>query len=81
MDDYITVLLEALEEALYAHLGDDYFLPLHSSGEALDALSATFTPRQQELFRAYEDARSESQSAYQDAYARRAFLLARAVYR
>ena len=45
MDDYITVLLEILEEEMYTHLGDDYFLPLHSSGEALDALSATFTPR------------------------------------
>ena len=81
MDDYITVLLEALEEELYAHLGDDYFLPLHSSREALDALSATFTPRQQELFRAYESARNDTAGAYQDAYARRAFLLARAVYR
>ena len=61
--------------------GRDYFLSLHQSAEALDALSDTFTPRQQALFRAYEDARSESQSAYQDAYARQAFLLARAVYR
>ena len=80
MDDYITVLLEALEDEMYAHLRDDYFLPLRRSGEALDALSATFTPRQRELFRAYEDARSDTESAYQDAYARRAFLLARAIY-
>ena len=81
MDDYITVLLEILEEEMYTHLGDDYFLPLHSSGEALDALSATFTPRQQELFRAYEDAWSDLESAYQDALARQAFLLARAIFR
>ena len=81
MDDYITVLLEALEDEMYAHLGDDYFLPLRRSGEVLDELSASFTPRQRELFRAYEDAWSDLESAYQDALARQAFLLARAIFR
>lgn len=81
MSDYIDILLSALEEEMYSYLGEDYFLSLHQSGEALAALSDTFTPRQQALFRAYDDARSKNQSAYQDTYARRAFLLARAVYR
>lgn len=81
MSDYIDILLSALEEEMYSYLGKDYFLSLHESAEALDALSDTFTSQQQALFRAYEDARSESQSAYQDAFARRAFLLAREVYR
>ena len=47
----------------------------------LDELSASFTPRQRELFRAYEDAWSDLESAYQDALARQAFLLARAIFR
>ena len=81
MSDYIDILLSALEEEMYSYLGKDYFLSLHESAEALDALSDTFTSQQQALFRAYEDARSESQSAYQDAFARRAFLLAREFYR
>ena len=81
MSDYIDILLSALEEEMYSYLGEDYFLSLHQSGEALAALSDTFTPQQQALFRAYDDARSKNQSAYQDTYARRAFLLARAVYR
>ena len=81
MSDYIDILLSALEDEMSTFLGKDYFLSLRQSSEALKALSDTFTPRQHALFRAYEDAQSESQSAYQDAYARRAFLLARTVYR
>ena len=71
-------LREAEEEAArYDALASER----EEAGEALAALSDTFTPQQQALFRAYDDARSKNQSAYQDTYARRAFLLARAVYR
>ena len=44
MSDYIDILLSALEEEMYSYLGEDYFLSLHQSGEALAALSDTFTP-------------------------------------
>ena len=81
MSDYIDILLSALEEEMYSHLGEDYFLASQREDRAADTLRATLSAGQNDLFRAYEDARSDMESAYQDAYARRAFLLARAVYR
>lgn len=80
MSDYIDILLTALEDELYPSLGKDYFLPLQQANDALTALSATLTDQQRALLDSYEDA-SAAGSAYQDAYARRAFLLAREVYR
>ena len=68
MSDYIDILLTALEDELFPSLGKDYFLPLQQANDALTADS-------------YEDASAAAGSAYQDAYARRAFLLAREVYR
>ena len=44
-------------------------------------MRATLSADQNDLFDAYESARNDTAGAYQDAYARRAFLLARAVYR
>ena len=73
MSDYIDILLSALEEELYSHLGKDYFLASQREDQAADALRATLS--------AYESARNDTAGAYQDAYARQAFLLARAVYR
>ena len=81
MSDYIDILLSALEEEMYSHLGEDYFLASQREDRAADALRATLSAGQNDLFDAYEDARSDTESAYQDAYARRAFLLARAIYR
>ena len=59
----------------------DYFLSLQQANDALTALSATLTDQQRALLDSYEDASAAAGSAYQDAYARRAFLLAREVYR
>ena len=81
MSDYIDILLTALEDELYPSLGKDYFLPLQQANDALTALSATLTDQQRALLDSYEDASAAAGSAYQDAYARRAFLLAREVYR
>ena len=81
MSDYIDILLSALEEEMYSYLGEDYFLPLQQANDALTALSATLTDQQRALLYSYEDASAAAGSAYQDAYARRAFLLAREVYR
>jgi len=79
MSDYIDILLTALEDELYPSLGKDYFL--QQANDALTALSATLTDQQRALLDSYEDASAAAGSAYQDAYARRAFLLAREVYR
>ena len=81
MSDYIDILLTALEDELFPSLGKDYFLPLQQANDALTALSATLTDQQRALLDSYEDASAAAGSAYQDAYARRAFLLAREVYR
>lgn len=70
MSDYIDILLTALEDELFPSLGKDYFLSLQQANDALTALSATLTDQQRALLDSYEDA-----------YARRAFLLAREVYR
>ena len=80
MSDYIDILLTALEDELFPSLGKDYFLSLQQANDALTALSATLT-EQRALLDSYEDASAAAGSAYQDAYARRAFLLAREVYR
>ena len=81
MSDYISILLSAVEEDLYPFLGADYFLAIQREELAAGALEATLTAAQKDLFRAYENTRNDSESAYQDAFARRAFLLAREVYR
>ena len=81
MSDYIDILLTALEDELFPSLGKDYFLSLQQANDALTALSATLTDQQRTLLDSYEDASAAADSAYQDAYARRAFLLAREVYR
>ena len=81
MSDYIDILLTALEDELFPSLGKDYFLSLQQASDALAALSATLTDQQRTLLDSYEDAYAAAGSAYQDAYARRAFLLAREVYR
>ena len=76
MSDYIDILLTALEDELFPSLGKDYFLSLQQANDALTALSATLTDQQRALLDSYEDASAAAGRAYQDAYARRAFLLA-----
>ena len=92
MSDYIDILLTALEDELFPSLGKDYFLSLQQANDALTALSATLTDQQRALLDSYEDASAAAGSAFIRkyipeailkiyAYARRAFLLAREVYR
>ena len=81
MDDYISILLNALEDEIYPFLGKEYFLSLQEEDRAAAALRATLSDAQSSLFDSYESARNATAGAYQDAVARRAFLLAREVYR
>ena len=46
MSDYIDILLSALEEELYSHLGKDYFLASQREDQAADALRATLSADQ-----------------------------------
>ena len=54
MSDYIDILLSALEEEMYSHLGKDYFLASQREDQAADALRATLSADQNDLFDAYE---------------------------
>lgn len=80
MDDYITALPNDLEDRAPSFLPGGYAAMARES-DALRALEATFTAEQQALFLTYEDCRNDSASRYQDALARQAFLLGRAVFR
>ena len=80
MEDYIDVLLNYIaDERLTTQTNNSI---VHQSREeaAYEALASTFTAEQQELFRAYDLARSACASDFEYAYARQAFLLAREIF-
>lgn len=81
MDDYITVLLNDLEDHASSFLDGAYYAAIAREDAALQALEETFTREQHRLFCAYEDSRNDSAACYQDALARQAFLLARSIFR
>lgn len=77
MDNYIDVLLEALCRDRASAFSREAF----REHQALDALMATLSDEQRELFLAYEAAHNETASISEDAYARSAFELARKIFR
>ena len=81
MDDYITVLLNDLEDRAAFFLPGAYYAAAARESAAAEALEATLTPEQQTLFDAYAERRNDSACAYQDALSRQAFLLGREVFR
>ncbi|MCX4372670.1 MAG: hypothetical protein OSJ58_12760 [Dysosmobacter sp.] len=81
MKDYINVLLETLEERDREYLGWEYFVQSERAMEAMETLEKTFSREQRELFRDYEDKQSTLDNTGRMALARRAFLLAKEIYR
>ena len=81
MKDYINVLLETLEERDREYLGWEYFVQSERAMEAMETLEKTFSREQRELFRDYEDKQSTLENTGRMALARRAFLLAKEIYR
>ena len=81
MDDYITVLLNHLEDHAVDFLPGRYYIALNRQAAAAQALRAQLTERQQALFLTYEDRRNDTACLYQEALARQAFLLGREVFR
>ena len=81
MKDYINVLLETLEERDREYLGWGYFVQSERAMEAMETLEKTFSREQRELFRDYEDKQSTLDNTGRMALARRAFLLAKEIYR
>ena len=81
MKDYINVLLETLEERDREYLGWEYFVQSERAMEAMETLEKTFSREQRERFRDYEDKQSTLDNTGRMALARRAFLLAKEIYR
>ena len=81
MKDYINVLLETLEERDREYLGWEYFVQSERAMEAMETLEKTFSREQRELFRDYEDKQGTLNNTGRMALARRAFLLAKEIYR
>ena len=81
MKDYINVLLETLEERDREYLGWEYCVQSERAMEAMETLEKTFSREQRELFRDYEDKQSTLDNTGRMALARRAFLLAKEIYR
>ena len=81
MEDYIDVLLQYVGDERMDPVSSRYHSCLIREEEACRALTETLTEPQRELFRTYEEARSATSSAFEDDYARAAFLLAREIFR
>lgn len=81
MDDYITILLNDLEDHAKDFLPGGYYAAMSREAAAAEALEATFTPEQQRLFDEFAERRNDSACRYQDALARQAFLLGREIFR
>lgn len=79
MDDYITVLLQYLNE----HRADsvEYLRASRHLDEASEALCETLSPEQHKLFLAYEEAANAVSCISEDDLTRSAFLLAREIFR
>ena len=81
MEDYITILLEALEERDREYLGWEYYAQTERAMEAMEVLHETFSCEQRKLFRDYEEKQTALDAAGRMALARQAFLLAKEIYR
>lgn len=81
MEDYIDVLLKALDEHSQEHLGLEYFIQSKEAMQAMKNLAETLSSEQERLFRDYEEKQGKADAASGMALARQAFLLAREIYR
>ena len=81
MEDYIEILLEALEEHDREYLGWEYFVQSKRAMEAMETLSQTFSREQRKLFQDYEEEQTALDATGRMALARQTFLLAKEIYR
>ena len=79
--DYISILLDHLNEQRLSCAGEDYFLSRKREGLALEALSATLNDQQKTLLLRYEAEKNAADSVSEEILARQAFLLAREIFR
>lgn len=78
MEDYITVLLEELEEHWVDFVDGAYFL---EKARKERALMESLTESQMDLFLSYEERQNAAATLWEEAMVRRAFLLAREIFR
>lgn len=81
MDDYITVLLEDLENRASEFLSGDYYGALAREAAASKVLTAALNDEQMDLFLTYEEAHNAAGDLYQSTLLRQAFLLGRETVR
>lgn len=83
MADYIDRLLDDLEANLpsLSRRDPEYQSRSAEARAAMDTLCETLSPQQRKLFLFYEDARNALDEIEQRSFARRAFLLARDIFR
>ena len=81
MEDYITILLEALEECDREYLEGEYFVQSAQAMEAMETLEKTFSHEQRILFQDYEEKQNVADDTRVRALTRQAFLLAKKIYR
>ena len=81
MDDYITVLLESLDDLRPVSADGKCERLLTAEEAAATALRETLSPEQRTLFLRYEEAHNALASVSEEILARQAFLLAREIFR
>ena len=81
MENYIEILLEALEEHDREYLGWEYFIQSEQAMEAMETLDKTFSPDQKKLFQDYEEKQNAADDTRGKALTRQLFLLAKEIYR
>ena len=81
MEDYIQILLNAIDEHWVDFLGGEYFLQKARKEHAEQSLLETLSESQMDLFLAYEERQNATAVFREEALARQAFLLAKEIYR
>lgn len=79
--DYISILIDYLNEQRLSCAGEEYFLARKREGLALEALSAALNKEQHKLLLRYEAEKNAAASVSEEILARQAFLLAREIFR
>lgn len=81
MENYIEILVEALEEHDREYLGWEYYAQTEQAMEAMETLEKTFSREQRELFQDYEEKQNAADDMRGRALTRQIFLLAKNIYR
>ena len=79
--DYISILIDYLNEQRLSCAGKEYFLAQKREHSAFQVLTATLNDEQHKLLLRYESEKNAAASVSEEILARQAFLLAREIFR